>query len=99
MRVAVLVVVLGLLIAPATVAHFNDRPFVLDCGGLTAEQCDNLWRRVARGMRLQGNGIGPATYARFVVSSVGTCVTELTMERGTFTFGLLATYRASGSCD
>ena len=87
------------MIAPATVAHVNDRPFVLDCGALTPEQCDGLWRSVARGMRWQGNGIGPATYASFVVDSDGTCVTEITMERGTFTFGLLATYRARGSCN
>lgn len=94
-----IVVVLALMIGPATMAHFADRPFMLDCGRLTPESCEQLWRGIARSMRWNGNGVGPATYARFVVSSDGTCVSEMTMERGTFTFGLLATYRGSGVCN
>ena len=89
-------VALLLIGGPATYAHVADRPFVLDCGGLTSDQCDHFWRSAARGMRAHGNGFGPATYARFVVSADGTCITATTMERGTFTFGLLATYRVSG---
>ena len=99
LRGAAVALLMVLLIGPATVAHFADRPFVLDCGGLTPEACDQLWRGIARSMRFYGNGIGPATYARFVVGSDGTCVTEMTMERGTFTFGLLATFRAGGVCN
>jgi hypothetical protein len=98
-RAAAIVLLLVIVFAPAVLAHYADRPFVLDCGGLSSERCEQLWRGVARSMRWYSNGIGPATYAKFIVSSDGTCVTELTMERGTFTFGLLATYHASGVCN
>ena len=95
-RGVVILVALVLLIGPATYAHFADRPFVLDCGGLAPVVCEQFWRGTARLMRQQRNGICPATYARFVVSSDGRCVTDIVMERGTFTFGVLATYRVEG---
>ena len=89
--------VLVLLVGPAIVAHFADHPFVLSCEGIEPERCEDAWREAARQMRAQDSGIGPVTYARFRVWNDG-CESESTVERGTFTFGVLATHRLYGIC-
>ena len=86
-----------LLVAPATVAHFADHPLILDCRGIAQQRCEQMWREAARWMRAEGNGFGPVTFAQFREWNDG-CESSRIVERGTFTFGVLATYRDYGIC-
>ena len=84
-------VILALLFGPMTVAHVTGRPLVLDCGGLEPALCEDKILEYANAYESHGYGLfgwGPVTYFRFesIVDECG----AVTIERGTFTFGILA---------
>jgi hypothetical protein len=84
-------VVLAVLFGPLTVAQVTGRPLVLDCGDLEPADCEVKMIEHAEIYESDGYGLfgwGPVTHFTFE-SIIGECG-SITIERGTFTFGVLA---------
>ena len=81
-------VTIVVLFGPMTVAWLTGRPLVLDCGDLAPAVCDQMWRdEASRGLRMGGSG--PVTYVKVGKGEATTC-SAVTIERGSFTFGLFS---------
>jgi hypothetical protein len=97
---ALLLMLLILVLGGGVIASVIDRPLVVDCGGLETDVCEDLWRgywpstgffEAQPGVEhfLPGLVWSPVTYFRFEPHAPGSTCGRQTIERRTFSFGLL----------